>query len=56
MLYSDQLMLTHEFQKAFDRIWNKENYSEGQREKTLRTLRELAAKLKAAHLTTLKES
>jgi transcriptional regulator with XRE-family HTH domain len=51
MLYSGQLMLTHELQKAFDNIWNREYYSEGRREKTILTLRELAARLKASHLT-----
>ena len=49
ILYSNQLMLTHEFQMLFNDLWNKENYSEGCRRKTIRILQEISEQLKANH-------
>jgi len=49
ILYSNQLMLTHEFQMSFNALWNKENYSEGFRRKTIRILQEISEQLKASH-------
>ena len=49
ILYSDQLILTHEFQTTYDKLWNKENYSEGCRKKTIGILQEISEKLKANH-------
>lgn len=50
ILYSNQLMLTHEFQIYFNSIWDKANYSEGMRNQSIAILSEVAKKLKANHL------
>jgi len=47
--YSNQLMLTHEFQMLFNDLWNKENYSEGCRRKTIRILQEISEQLRVNH-------
>jgi len=49
ILYSNQLILTHEFQMFFNDLWNKENYSEGFRKKMIRILQEIAEQLKTNH-------
>jgi len=49
ILYSNQLMLTHEFQMFFNDLWSKENYSEGCRRKTIRILQEISEKLRVNH-------
>ena len=50
ILYSNQLMLTYEFQIYFNSLWDKANYSEGMRSRTIALLNEIAKKLKAKHL------
>ena len=50
ILYSNQLMLTHEFQVYYNSIWDKANYSEGMRNQTIAILHEVVKKLKANHL------
>jgi transcriptional regulator with XRE-family HTH domain len=52
ILYSNQLMLTHEFQTYFDGLWNKEHYSEGLRKKTILALEDIAEQIKANHALT----
>ena len=49
ILYTNQLMLTHEFQVYFNNLWDKEHDSEGRRKKTIQTLQEIADELKANH-------
>ena len=49
ILYTDQLMLTHEFQTQYDNIWNKAHYSGGRREQTIKILRESISRLKTNH-------
>ena len=49
ILYSNQLMLTHEFQMYFNDLWDKENYSEGGRKKTIQNLQNIAEQLKMNH-------
>ena len=49
ILFTDQLMLTHEFQLLYNNIWNKINYSEGRRAQTISVLQDSIARLKANH-------
>lgn len=45
LIYSDQLILTHEVQQFFHDIWVREKYSPGVRAKTIEMLKETCAKL-----------
>lgn len=47
LIYSDQLILTHEFQTHFNNLWMEENYSLGVRSRTIETLEEILVKLRA---------
>ncbi|MCL2159818.1 MAG: helix-turn-helix domain-containing protein [Oscillospiraceae bacterium] len=47
ILYTNQLMLTHEFQTLYDDIWNKAHYSEGRRKQTIKILQESIAEMKS---------
>ena len=49
ILYTSQLMLTHEFQWLYDAIWNKTSYCEGRRGQTLTVLQDSIVRLKANH-------
>jgi len=49
ILFTDQLMLTHEFQLLYNDIWTKINYSEGRRAQTITVLQDSIAQLKANH-------
>ena len=49
ILHSNQLMLTHEFQMIYNEMWNRENYSEGQRKKSINVLQDIAKQLKQNH-------
>ena len=49
ILYTDQLMLMHEFQSRYNEIWDKSHYSEGRRKQTIATLQDSIARLKANH-------
>jgi transcriptional regulator with XRE-family HTH domain len=46
LIYSDQLILTHEFQTHFNNLWMRESYSLGVRDKTIETLESILAKLR----------
>lgn len=48
-IFSTQLMLTHEFQMIYNDLWDRENYSEGKRKKTIQTLQDIAGQLKKNH-------
>lgn len=50
LIYSDQLMLTHEFQNYFESLWDRNYYSAGAKKQTTDTLRRIIAELKARHL------
>lgn len=45
MIYSDQLIMTHEFQTQFNELWMQEGYSVGARQRTIRTLQTLVEAL-----------
>ncbi len=48
LIYSDQLILTHEFQTHFNHLWMRESYSLGVRDKTIETLETILAKLRGS--------
>ena len=48
-LYTDQLMLTHEFQARYNEIWSKLNYSEGRRKQTISVLQDSIEQLRAKY-------
>ncbi len=50
MIYTDQLILTHEFQTHFNNLWMQNNYSIGGREKTIVTLTEIIRMMKETYL------
>ena len=45
-LFTNQLMLLHEFQTQYNEIWKKADYSEGRRRQTIKTLQESIRQLK----------
>lgn len=47
LIYSDQLILTHEFQTHFNNLWMRGSYSLGVRDKTIETLEYILAKLRS---------
>ena len=49
ILFSEQLILTHEFQLVYNNIWSKINYCEGHRAQTISVLQNCIARLKENH-------
>ncbi|MCL1791898.1 MAG: helix-turn-helix domain-containing protein [Peptococcaceae bacterium] len=49
ILYTVQLMLTHEFQSLYNGIWSHANYSEGRRTQTLSILEDSITRMKTRH-------
>jgi hypothetical protein len=47
LIYSDQLMLTYEFQTYFNNIWLQSGYSAGSRAITIATLNDVIRRLEA---------
>jgi hypothetical protein len=48
LIYSDQLILTHEFQMHFNNLWMRESYSLGVRGKTIETLEYILTELRGS--------